>query len=311
MARRFSLLLAIGAVLAVGTRPALAGWRQVSALPEENFLSLFFLDENTGFAGSWGGGLFRTQDGGNHWERLEVGLGLDWVNAIRFADDRNGIAVTSEGTILTTSDGGLSWSSRTFPDTGFKGLWILDARTAWAVGRKGTIVVTHDGGDTWQPQKAPTTTLLLDVHFPSQETGFAVGAEGTVLRTRDGGRNWTKLESGTSAILYSVWFLNPSVGWIGGRDGTFLWTRNGGDSFTKVSCPSAAEIDAIEFADENEGWAVGGRLGGKPIILHTTDGGNSWQEEQSPVALNWWQSLSVVSSRTVFIGGNGGVLIKR
>ena len=38
----------------------------------------------------------------------------------------------------------------------------------------------------------------------------------------------------------------------------------------------------MHFIDQDNGWAVGGKVtGGKSIILHTSDGGSNWEEQDS------------------------------
>ena len=78
--------------------------------------SLFFFDEDNGFAG--GAGCFE----GHIIERFENGTwsttnhndsenwnSSDYVTSIEFADELNGFAGTAGGTLLRTDDGGLNW----------------------------------------------------------------------------------------------------------------------------------------------------------------------------------------------------------
>jgi photosystem II stability/assembly factor-like uncharacterized protein len=48
---------------------------------------------------------------------------------------------------------------------------------------------------------------------------------------------------------------------------------NDGVNWAQVQVPVRATLTAVEFADENHGWAVGHDA----VILHTKDGGRTWQ----------------------------------
>lgn len=48
---------------------------------------------------------------------------------------------------------------------------------------------------------------------------------------------------------------------------------NDGVNWAQVAVPVRATLTAVEFVDENNGWAVGHDA----VILHTKDGGKSWQ----------------------------------
>jgi photosystem II stability/assembly factor-like uncharacterized protein len=82
--------------------------------------------------------------------------------------------------------------------------------------------------------------------------------------------------------LYAVCFLNANVGWAAGDK--VLRTLNGGRKWRAVSVPYGG-LQAVDFVSAKKGWAVGGD-GGKyvgrdhyRVILHTSDGGASWQTQ--------------------------------
>jgi photosystem II stability/assembly factor-like uncharacterized protein len=297
------------AVLLLGAGVS-AAWEEVGSLPDETFFALHFLDARVGFGGTWGGGLLRTNDGGRTWERVAVDLGLAWVKDIEFWDQKRGLAVTSEGAVLRTEDGGATWVVRSFPGLHFEAVRCVGEARAWVVGGDGVILVTEDGGQEWERQGSPFAGLLLDVDFTDLRRGWIVGERGAVLATVDGGATWERRDAGSEKLLYCVRFVSAERGWIGGRDGTLLRTDDGGRSFHPVAAAGAAEIDRILFVDSRTGWAIGGDPSGEGVILATTDGGASWRRESTPVRRNWWQSIAALEGGPVWIGGNGGVLLR-
>jgi len=90
---------------------------------------------------------------------------------------------------------------------------------------------------------------LNDIHFINSQQGVAVGAMGLIMKTSDGGKTWTRQEKLTDCNLTDIFFTDNKNGWIaGGR---------------------------IRSAKTNETMSHDER-GGDGIILHTEDGGNSW-----------------------------------
>ena len=116
-------------------------------------------------------------------------------------------------------------------------------------GASGTVAKlssTDDGGQTWKRQKSGTTWNLFDIHFTSKHRGWAVGMNGTILSTVDGGSNWRLAsisERHPFFYLDAVTFVSPEIGWI-------------------------------------VGWDLRG-LGMDGLILHTADGGKTWQRQES------------------------------
>lgn len=133
------------------------------------------------------------------------------------------------------------------------------------------ILTTFDGGLNWNEQTAGTGSLLLDVHFISDNEGWAVGWNGTILKTNNGGLNWSVQNSGTSDNLNSVYFISPLEGWIVGFAGRILHTTDGGQTWSPQTAPVTVNYWGVHFTSSTEGFAVG-----ENTILKTTDGGNTW-----------------------------------
>ncbi|MBN2055878.1 hypothetical protein JW905_13195 [bacterium] len=286
---------------------ATGGWHQVSRSPSETYLDVFFVDAKTGWASSWGGGIFKTTDGGQSWSRQESGEKYEWMNSIYFTDASSGWIAGGDGRIYSTKNGGITWEKNSFEGAGFEGICFADSH-GWLVGKGGGIMHTDDGGRSWNPQHSGVDKLLMDIHFPDARTGYAVGIEGIVLKTTDGGRSWRKLDAGTSALLYAVRFVSPEHGWIGGRNGVLLVTENGGKNWQPAWQGSEEEIDDIFFIDAEHGWAVGGSVQNGQFILNTVDG-KTWRR-QDVEAVNWWECVHFIDKDVGYIGGNNGVIMK-
>jgi photosystem II stability/assembly factor-like uncharacterized protein len=99
------------------------------------------------------GTVFRSEDGGKHWDVIDSG------------------------------EKGSLWSATAFTDNG--------ASTVVAVGMRGHVIRSADDGRSWQAVASGTTQSLTDITQLSGRELAAGGMGGTVLRSNDGGRHFT------------------------------------------------------------------------------------------------------------------------
>src|SRR5207245_8886857 len=87
-------------------------------------------------------GLFRTVDGGQHWEA--VATGLTDLGLVSFSDERRGWSVSAGG-LYRTIDGGHRWQFQVLPDAETD----LDGRS-WFFGPSGLLSASHCGVSSCQ-----------------------------------------------------------------------------------------------------------------------------------------------------------------
>ncbi len=137
----------------------------------------------------------------------------------------------------------ISWRvQRSGTEASLRGVSAIDDKTAWASGSKGTILLTTDGGETWTNRAIPgaETTDFRDVEAFSAETAcvMGVGRPAKIFKTTDGGKTWTER------------YHNDTPGIF---------------------------LDAMAFFDEKNGLAVGDPMDGRFFLIHTADGGTTWE----------------------------------
>jgi len=227
----------------------------------------------------------------------------------------------------------------------FASIVFTNSKNGWAAGKYGympdfwgqAIFQTSDGGLTWntQYQQVPDTSSLFShfrmnrVWFIDSMQGWAVGSDdriegnwqGSILHTADGGAHWTtqgsNLHASWSLEFYGLHFPGKANGWaLTGKNFPSLsiqlaHTLDGGTSWkwvdTKIESTGGIGIGFLDingdafFFDSLHGWACGG-LG---VIVHTSDGGETWVKQNSPSPSGHLASVAFTDTARGWLGGEG------
>jgi len=183
--------------------------------------------------------ILRTEDGGQHWQRVPIPAGKVALQDVQFVDTQTGWAVGSGATLLRSNDQGRSWHKVDAPirDAHLMGLDFSDPRHGCVAGGY-QVWCTEDGGGQWRESTLhiPIDMSLADrvgitrVRFQDAQRGWLVGKNGLVMRTADGGKHWeyvthlSRLKGQTlsNAELWGLTIANGRVwaagtGWVGER----------------------------------------------------------------------------------------------
>jgi photosystem II stability/assembly factor-like uncharacterized protein len=209
-------------------------------------------------------GLYRTTDGGLHWNQVS-------------GDPFSALKAFEPGCEGGGTQTGMSFASAT---TG----WIVRPNCAGVL----ALSVTHDGGFTWKVQVLPATCCGVNppTFFDATHGMLFVVPDGSLLVTSDGGSTWS---TRTLPLWTPQWsidaldFINPNEGWalVSAR---LYHTGNGGRTWTLVTANlpppplNVLQPSSLDFVDASNGfWKTGFQL------LKTTDGGHSWTVIQTTV----------------------------
>jgi photosystem II stability/assembly factor-like uncharacterized protein len=286
------LCLLVAASAAVAQNGA---WARQTAGTMTWLHSVFFIDQNRGWAAGGKGTLLRTEDGGKTWKTTYTSVD-DVVRDIFFVDEQNGWLVCEANVyrlkfnddprayLLKTTDGGNKWTRVDIK--GFEVDAILlravfsRGGRGWAFGEGGAIFTTRDAGETWVRLRSPTRRLLLGGAFVDDDRGWLVGAGATIMQTSDGGDTWyqSMLPGVDKSVRFTATsFFDNRVGWAVGSAGSVYRTTNGGRTWQRQESGVDVDLFDVKFVDAQEGWAVGA----EGTIIHTNDGGGHWTTERS------------------------------
>jgi photosystem II stability/assembly factor-like uncharacterized protein len=282
---------------------------------------------------TYGGAVYRSTDAGAEWSQVPSGVVTTEIAAVGRVRD-GAFVVAGGNSILLSADraplipvgrgGGRGRGGpgrgRGGAGRGLMGVSFPDPLMGVAVGARGTIQRTVDGGTTWTVVESRTERNLRGVAFADDKVGIAVaGPAGTgagMVRTDDGGQTWheqpcvegTAICSSSRPVV-AVSFANARVGMAAGGTGAFsmvvIKTTDGGRTWGDVTPPGAGgTLQAIALLDERTAVAVG-NLG---LILHTVDGGATWQRRHSGTLLTLSGIAFPDASRGLVVGEGGTVL---
>ena len=250
--------------------------------------------------------LFMTMTGGRNWLPMPSGLGSQMViTQVDFSDPLHGWILaysqdTGASTLLATSDGGFLWRHipignawvSSLDATSPSDIWLLESSygapyegDSLYMGFEGggTVTVQHsaDGGARWASSS-----------LASPYSAGAIAADGSsvcaagdgVLVSHDDASTWQSATSGQEYFFTAAQAVSASDIWATDAAGALLHSSDG-THWTEQASPLrwVSSLDGVSFPDANDGWVVGtdAQGNGSSVILHTSDGGATWQPQQS------------------------------
>jgi len=326
-----NLIYACGWGSTVGAQPSIllkstdggANWTYLGQTEENkvfcNLNGVYFKDELNGIA--VGGSVYpgsivvRTSDGGNTWGPISVPFGFT-LNEV-YGNGNYLFVVGSTGNIISSTDFGDTWTllNTVSPHTLYS-IQTHDGKTVYAGGMNGLFLKSTDSGKTWKNNFLyvnGVSTNIYSMFFLSTEQGYVGQAYKMVCKTTDSGANWVSVISDTSAnsfTNYGIYFKDENTGFVVGTFGSSVdiiyRTTDGGASWSSTINQAGENLNGITFSSALNGVAVGD----DSKILHTSDGGDTWQiasltDVTSELDIN---TVAFTGELTGFAGGDNILL---
>jgi photosystem II stability/assembly factor-like uncharacterized protein len=210
--------------------------------------------------------------------------------------DLNGTPGTADGSALSGESSYFVLQSLCFIDEN-NGWVIRSTRDGPEIQNTAQLLRTSDGGAHWE-EVGPGDMVLKRVRFAGREEGWAITetcsgtgacfsryARYSILHTTNGGKRWTIQWQGdeqAETTKLDLWFRDGTDGFVQ-IGGALYATRDGGKTWLPVSFGTDDfTLLHICFTDAETGWAAGtGPEDFVISVLHTADGGESWQRQFS------------------------------
>lgn len=291
---------ALGATLPPST------WVALPPPPQQGHAAIFALgvsptNNQVVLAGTGGGSVVRSTDGGSTWKVVHSGSA--GLLAIGFNPNKGGLVLagTRGAGVLASRDGGVTWAAskgmegRTVRVFGF-------AVTLMAAGTDRGVYVSTDGF-TWRQSGLPTTSVsalaVTAVHDPARLVAGsdAVPATGgmPLYQSTDGGTSWAQMRPSINGKIVSGLAAGPlpptstvrplvvgtNAGLFTSRDNGVSFTPNSGGGllpstdYTQVAFITT-HYDRYYAASDGGGSSLGG-------LWRTRDGGRTFASLAPPV----------------------------
>jgi len=295
-------------------------WKQLTSGYDSSLYNVNFINQDIGFVCGDNGKILKTTDGGSTWVAKNSGVS-EGLACIQFVNSNVGFASSGfynkYSTIIKTIDGGNTWTKTNVkPLMTGGGMWFLNANKGFyayadSLYNNSFITRTVNGGASWDTVHIANGWISY-FHFPDSLNGFATVNNGTVLKTTDGGQNWTSLSLGKILWGSGIYFINKDTGIVGGqpRQGqgpaTMYKTLDAGVNWTPITTNNM--IFKIFFADNVNGYALTVDTTGKGFMIKSTNIGDSWASEQTPI--NNLRGLFFLNNSLGYAVGDNGVILK-
>lgn len=288
-----------------------------------------YLSDATVFA-SFGGGLYRSSDGGISWTFVQHGGFDDIIVSPEFTSDQT-IFIGSYRGLYRSTDGGVSLNRI---DSGFANTNISEValspsftfdRTVFASSRRG-VYKSVDAGNSWTRidngfSSVYIESLAASSNFASDQTLFAGSWSGMIYKSVDGGRSWAESATGiigsdfdtdVSDIAISPSFtFDQTLFAAMGPHGVFRSMDGGGTWALVVEINAGAIAVSPNYALDRTVFAGAAAT----RMIKSTDGGNTWSDSSNGIPEDeWLNAISIspnyASDQTLFAAGSRAGVLK-
>jgi photosystem II stability/assembly factor-like uncharacterized protein len=270
-----------------------------------SILSMFFLNEFTGYAGTNFGNILKTTNGGKGWTTYVTTPAYD-INSLYFFDITNGY-LCNHNTIQRTSNGGVNWTVvlQDTISTTFYSIIFINSNTGFACGSYGRMVKTTNGGNNWFSQNTGIISTLKSISYLNSNNIVCCGITGTLIKSSDGGSTWTQVYSGNADDFNAVCCKSINSSYACGTSGALLKSTENGTNWFNLNFGFSENLSDCYFINSQTGYITSI----SNIMIKTTNSGINWEF----INIGTYNTISRVFFRgpnTGYIGGNSGWLIK-
>jgi photosystem II stability/assembly factor-like uncharacterized protein len=244
--------------------------------------------------------------------KQKVPTGADLLT-VAFAGLSYGATAGRDPTIWETRDAGNTWSVA--PQCGdvrfsaFRSFHLHSPTRGCGAGaaspEQGAAYKVY-AGKTWICPSQTFPNRELFGAFQREDRGWVVGSHGLILHSPDHWGNLYALDTGSTQTLRSVFFTSNMIGIAVGDEGVIFRSQEGqGMDWSAVKTLGQDSLHDVFFWDQSRGWAVGEN----GTVLHTSDGGQSWTYQSTPVSELLTAVCFTSASQGWAVGAAGTILV--
>ena len=341
-----TMVLFVGLVTQLGadehTEPNESNWVQTNGPYGGEILAIHEAPKGVLFAGTSGGGIFRSTDRGDTWAPVNTGLRFEpgeGLSIRTFAHKGGLIYAGASDALYASTDGGDTWhqvpifgkrfvsvsdimfvGARVYVGTLNRGVWYSDDRDSWqpvivTIGNRmytatlnRGVRYSDDDGKSWRLLLPLNQRLgaMLVFELSSIGTTLVVGTENTVFRQRTNADALTAINDDSVEQRINAFAAMDTLlfaaGYMDKKSG-FFRSDDEGDSWTRIATEEITR-NVETIAVYGTTLYVGTSGGG---VFRSDDKGDSWTAANDGLTHRKVSALLVVNEDTVFAGTSGGV----
>lgn len=238
------------------------------------------------------GGVWRSDDAGDHWTYAGTGLPHDVRFAVLAVSPRNAdrafVSGASTPGFFRSTDAGVRWSAAAHPGEGSVACVLPDPGdegSLWAGIGSGTgrgLYRSTDLGATWSGPALAGSAVFAVAGHPADAAQLLAATDAGLSRSTDGGATWQSVFSG-AAVREIDWSLaEPAQVWarpvgaplVKSTDAGATWLCPGTGAATAMALsPTDPAVLFADVALGGCGWYGWGYAG---ALNRSTDGGSTW-----------------------------------
>ncbi len=191
--------------------------------------------------------LFRSQDGGETWQRLSNGLdnhnNLNSLTASA-ANDRVLYTAAAGDGVYRSSNGGDAWRSVNTGMDDREIAWVVsspaDANLVFAQTKTGQLYRSENGGEGWELVREDLPATAIAIASDGSNSAFLGDENGQIWRSEDRGESWTQLTTlsdvgSVNQIAIADDFANTQTFVVATGEAGVYRTTDGGQSFSPMN----------------------------------------------------------------------------
>ena len=290
-------------------------WEQTPTTTTNIMIGFQILNHDTVIANGNSNAVFSTANSGASWTQIPTYLAyIGELKRVFFLTPRYGWLAgigpdfesgTAVGVLAKTSNTGISWQRILFPNC-LNDVYFSTKLEGWVCDIKRNIYHTTDGGDNWAHMAGNVDRFSFI--GPKKSWGMLYGTQ--IASTPDG---WNSAVLQTSSAcntnLFSIAVLNADTAYACGSNATIIGTTNRGNTWKKLHDSTAIyDLTGISCMPNGEIWSIGGG----PILFHSTDRGQHWENRSFTDTSTWYSDITFVNDTLGFIVGGyqDGILFR-
>lgn len=302
------------------------------AVDPQNPNTLYAGTRSPGSTPPWGGGVFKSLDGGSTWQNKTngTGLGEDWVYSLAINPSNPAIvyAATHSKGIYKSTNGGNNWVWAS------SGIWdqgtVLGMRAVVvdpsqpstlyaATWHGGAVFKSTDAGNSWKTANVGLAgkkiySLVIHPKYPQllYAAAWNSGTGGGIYKTANGGGSWSLMGLGADSIYAIAPDQNSTNIVYAGTAGDGLYKSADGAAsiYSSDHGLKAAVISSVVIDPTQASRMVASIYGGG--IMISTDAGADWLPANTGLGDKWLHALlmSPDNPRILYAASDSGGVYK-